>query len=97
MVPLERLLSDEWLALEEREVALSVEGEIGGDFCPGDFANRRKPIDGTGGGVDDGVGFNPFRPMGDARGVERAIPEAVFVSPVGSGGSVVAIFLSGAE
>lgn len=54
VVPLKRLLTPEAFAKQEGEVALSVEIEIRWECCSSDFADRGKPVNGTGGGADNG-------------------------------------------
>lgn len=94
VMPLEGLFAMEGFSEKEREVALTVELEIVRDRGGGDFADGGEPVDGSGGGVDDRVGFDSCGPVGDGGDVDGAIPEAVFVAAVGGGGAVIAIFLS---
>lgn len=78
-------------------MALAVELQIVRQGGVGDLADGWKPVDGSGGSFNGGVCFNSCRPVGDSRGVDGAVPEAVFVSSVGVGGAVVAVLVGFAE
>ncbi len=94
VMPLAGLSSIEVLSEEEGEMALAIEFQMIRDMCVGDLANGGKPINGSGGIFDDRIWRDGLRPLGQTRGVDGAIPETVFVTAVGGGGSVVAISFS---
>ena len=55
-------------------MTLPVELQVFWDWRAGNLTNSGKPVDGSGGGVDDGVRLNLRWPVGYAGGVNGAVP-----------------------